>query len=261
MPFVDAPDGPVEVLVNGHGRPTTVFAHGLASGIAETRPFGSAVVGTRVFLHFRGHGASPAPIAGWTYSVLCSELDAVVERYVATRGLGISLGAGALLLSAWSAPARYERLVFVLPSTIDRPRHDAAAMRMQRMAELVDRGDLDGLAAGLVAEQPIGARERPDVALWARRQAERLAHTSAGLALRELPTAHPLAPGSDLSAIECPALVLGQEGDEAHPAGIARELAERLPRGALRLFDPGGLVWTHRAEVRDLVSTFLNQSP
>src|SRR3954454_15874353 len=36
--------------------PTTVFAHGLAGSIADTRPLGSAVAGRKVFFHFRGHG-------------------------------------------------------------------------------------------------------------------------------------------------------------------------------------------------------------
>jgi hypothetical protein len=52
--------GDVEVLVTGSGSPVTVFGHGLAGSIAETRPFGSGVRGTRAFLHFRGHGATPS---------------------------------------------------------------------------------------------------------------------------------------------------------------------------------------------------------
>ena len=47
--------------MTGPGEPVTVFAHGLAGSIDETRPFGSGVRGSRVFLHFRGHGATSAP--------------------------------------------------------------------------------------------------------------------------------------------------------------------------------------------------------
>ena len=39
---------------------------------------------------------------------------------------------------------------------------------MQTRAELVEHRDLAGLAASLVAEQPTGVRDRPDVRLWAR---------------------------------------------------------------------------------------------
>jgi pimeloyl-ACP methyl ester carboxylesterase len=258
VPFVDTPRGPIEVLATGRGAPVTVFAHGLASSISETRPFGSGVGGTRVFLHFPGHEATPARPSSWTYPALAAELRAVVDAYGASRGLGVSLGAGALLLDAWSRPASYERLVLVLPSAIDRPRHDGAVRRLQRMAALVDGGDVEGLAADLVAQQPSAARDRPDVAVWAHRQATRLVHTAVGRALHDLPAAHPLESGADLAAIRCRVLVLGQEGDEAHPAAIARELAQRLPDVSLHVFDAGGLVWTHRAEVRGLVSSFLN---
>ncbi len=257
-PLIDGPEGHVETLVTGHGEPVTVFAHGLASSIDETRPFGSGVEGSRVFFHFRGHGATIGPESPWTYPALQSELHAVVRRYDARRALGVSLGAGVVLAAAAAWPGTFDRLVLVLPSTIDRPRHDAATRRMQGMAELVEHRDLAALADSLVAEQPRGVRGRADVTLWASRQARRLTDTTVARALRELPPQHPLERGADLSAIGCPVLVIGQQDDEAHPAAVARELAERLPAATLRIFDGEGLVWGHRAELRELVSSFLN---
>ncbi|MGH3472343.1 MAG: alpha/beta fold hydrolase, partial [Nocardioidaceae bacterium] len=88
MPFVEGPDGPLEVLVRGGGEPTTVFAHGLAGAIDETRPFASGVSGTKVFFHFRGHGASRGSESPWTYAALEGELLAVTKCLGATRGLG-----------------------------------------------------------------------------------------------------------------------------------------------------------------------------
>lgn len=258
MTLIAGPEGPLEVLVSGSGVPATVFAHGLASSIDETRPFGSGVRGSRVFLHFRGHGATLGPETPWTYAALQTELLSVVSRYDARRGLGVSLGAGVLLRAAWNDPAAFERLVFVLPSTIDRPRHDLAVRRMEGMARLVEERDLEALAAALVAEQPAAVRERPDVAVWAGRQARRLSDTSVARALRELPSQHPLPRGADLSRITCPVLVVGQDDDDAHPAALARELAARLPGASVRVFDGVGLVWGHRTELRSLISTFLN---
>ena len=257
-PLIDGPDGHVETLVTGRGEPVTVFAHGLAASIDETRPFGSGVEGSRVFFHFRGHGATVGPESPWTYAALRSELSAVVTRYAARRALGVSLGAGVVLAAAHATPGAFERLVLVLPSTIDRPRHDAATRRMQEMAELVEHRDLAGLAESLVAEQPAGVRDRADVALWASRQARRLTDTTVARALRELPPQHPLELGADLSAISCPVLVIGQQDDEAHPASLAAELAERLPAATHRIFDGDGLVWGHRAELRELIGSFLN---
>jgi 3-oxoadipate enol-lactonase len=256
--LVDGPDGPLEVLVTGSGQPVTVFAHGLASSIDETRPFGSGVRGTRVFFHFRGHGRSHAQESDWSYASLASELLAVVRQHTARRALGVSLGAGAILAAAYRHPGQFDKLVLALPGALDRPRDDPAIHRMHAMARLVETGDLDALRDQLVADQPIGAQSRSDVAAWAGRRARSLAGTDVARALAVLPAGHPLEPGADLSAISCPVLVVGQEGDAAHPADLARETADRLPHAQLHIFDSAGLVWAHRAELRELVSTFLN---
>ena len=258
MPLVDGPEGyPVEIRVTGSGEPVTVFGHGLAESIDETRPFGSGVPGTRVFFHFRGHGATVGPEESWTYAGLAEELRAVADRFGARRALGVSLGAGALLRACWLDPRRFDRVVFVLPGMIDRPRSDPAIERMLGMAALIEQRDAEGLADALVAQQPVGARTRPDVQLWAARRAQRLLGTTVGRGMRELPLLFPVPTGADLSSVDVPALVIGQRGDEAHPFEVADELASRLPHATLRIFDEGGLIWAHRTELRALLSTFL----
>ena len=244
--------------MRGTGSPVTVFAHGLAGSIEETRPFGSGVHGTRVFFSFRGHGASAGGSAPWTYDALAAELRAVATTYGAHRALGVSLGAGALLRDTVERPGAYDRLVFVLPATLDSRRTDAAVRRMQERAALVARGDVDELADSLVDEQPEMVRARPDVLVWARRQAERLARSEVSAALRELPDQHPLGSRTGLAAVRCPALVVGQEGDAAHPAEVARDLAAALPDARSEIFPPGGVLWTHRTALRALIAGFLN---
>lgn len=258
MPLIEGPEGPIETLVTGSGSPVTVFAHGLAGSMSETRPFGSGVRGTRVFFHFRGHGATIGSEAEWSYRAAAAELAAVASAQGARRGLGISLGAGALMVAAVSDPDAFERLVLVLPATIDQPRTDAVVDLMRARAELVEHRDVEGLAASLVREQPAGVRTRPDVRLWAGRQAQRLTSTTVARALRELPPQHPLSARTELAAIRCPVLVVGQEGDLAHPAATARELAGLLPAADLEIYDDRGLMWTHRAAVRRRIATFLN---
>jgi pimeloyl-ACP methyl ester carboxylesterase len=258
VPLLQTADTLVDYLVTGRGEPVTVFAHGLAGAIDETRPFGSGVRGTRAFLHFRGHGASSAPETPWTYSALAAELLAVADHVGATRALGVSLGAGALLGLVSQRPERFERVVLVLPATIDRPRHDPAVERMQQMASYVEARDAEAVAGLLLAEQPEGARELPDVAVWARRQARRLMDTSVARALRELPAAYPLDDRSVLDRVDAPVLVVGQHGDDAHPAKVAEELADALPNARLSVFDAGGVLWTHRRELRELIGGFLN---
>ncbi len=258
MPLIAGPGGPIECLVRGSGAPTTVFAHGLAGSIDETRPFGSGVEGTRVFFHFRGHGATVGGGGRWHYESLAGELRAVVTTFGATRGLGVSLGSGAVLRAAVSAPHLFDRLVLVLPAAIDQPRTDPAVARLQHQAELIEQRDLAGLAAALIAELPASVQDRPDVRLWAARQSRRLSATSVAQALRELPSQHPLDSRDGLAAVSCPVLLIGQEDDTAHPAVVARELAELLPNAEVTIVAGGGLVWSHRAELRALITGFLN---
>jgi 3-oxoadipate enol-lactonase len=259
VPLLHTADTVVDYLVTGRGEPVTVFAHGLAGAIDETRPFGSGVPGSRVFLHFRGHGASSAPETPWTYDALARELLAVADHAGATRGLGVSLGAGALLRIAAEQPRRFDRLVLVLPGALDRPRGDAATRRLHRMAEYVDSRDVAAVADLLAAEQPAPARRRPEVQAWARKQARRLMDSGVSRALRELPYQAPLEDRAVLEAVDAPVLVIGQRGDDTHPAQVAEELVAALPRGRLAMFDEDGLVWAHRRELRDLIGGFLDE--
>ncbi len=258
MPFVRGPDGPIECLVTGSGEPVTLFAHGFAGSIDETRPFGSGVLGSRVFFHFRGHGKTGAAHPTWTYGDLEAELTSVRREYGARRGLGVSLGAAALLRSAVDHHDDYERLVVILPPAIDAPRNGRAVDRVQAMAERAARGDVEGLTGLLLAEQPVEVRTRRVVQIWARAQAQRLSGEGLRDVIQKIPALFPLDDRSLLAAVTCPVLVIGQEDDEAHPSRVVSELAEALPDARAEVFAPGGVLWRHRGAVRTLVSSFLN---
>lgn len=258
MPLLPTPVGHLEYLRTGSGTPVTVFAHGLAGSIAETRPLSSGVAGTRAFLHLRGHGASSAPETDWTYPALAGELRAVADHVEATRALGVSLGAGALTALVARAPDRFQRLVLFLPAALDRPREDAALRRLETMADLVDDRDTEGVARLLLAEQPAALRVRADVTTWVRRQARVLVGTPVSRALRELPSQHPLTDRAELTAVAASVLVIAQEQDEAHPVWVAEQTAAAFPAGRLHVFGPGGALWTHRRELRTLIAGFLN---
>jgi pimeloyl-ACP methyl ester carboxylesterase len=245
-------------MVTGSGPPTTVFAPGLAGSIAETRPLGSGVHGSRVFFDFRGHGPSAVPPSPWSYAALAAELHGMADHVAATRAVGVSLGAGALAHLITDAPHRFNKLVFFLPAVLDQPRGDAARARLAEMAALVDARDVQGLAAILVAEQPAGVRGRPEVRVWAEDRARALADTAVSSALREMSAQVALADVSPLAAVLAPALVIAQHGDDAHPVQIAERLAGALGNARLRVFDADGALWTHRRELRALVAGFLN---
>jgi pimeloyl-ACP methyl ester carboxylesterase len=256
---VAGPDGPIETLVAGSGEPTTIFAHGFAGSIGETRPFASGIDGTKVFFHFRGHGLTVGAAAPWGYESLEAELSVVRAAYAARRGVGVSIGSGALLAAAVRDPGVFERLVLVLPPAIDRPREGHTLERIEAMARRADDGDIDGLTQLLLAEQPAAVRDGRMVQMWARQQATRMTGTALTSVIREVPHVFPIADRTVLAGIQCPVLVIGHEGDEAHPAELVGELVDILPNATGRVYSAGGVLWTHRSELRDLMRSFLNR--
>ena len=250
------PTGAIEYLSIGTGTPSSVFAHGMAGSIATTRPFATGVQGRKTFFHSRGHGASDAPETEWTYPALAAELRAVADKVEATRCLGVCMGAGAMCALLEQTPDRFERLVFVIPALLDAPRTDAALQRLITLAGFVEDQDLEGIAEHLRSEQPESVRDQPTVRSWAEGQARLLAGTPVSRALRALPAFVPLTDRSVLSRVTAPALVIGQEDDDVHPEHVAHELAESLPDATLEILPPGGVLWSHRARVRELISGF-----
>jgi pimeloyl-ACP methyl ester carboxylesterase len=257
-PPLDPPRALPEFTTTGAGLPATVFAPGLGGSIQTTRPFGSGVSGSRTFLQFRGQSASPEVATPWTYLALAGELQAVADEVGATQALGVSLGAGALCSLLACSPLRFERLVFVMPAVLDRPRTDEALDRMVLMARCVDDGDVDGLTALLLSGEPAAVRAQPAVQLWCRRQALVMAGTTVSAALRAIPTAVPLSDRGVLAQVTAPVLVIAQEGDLAHPVWVAEQLVSVLPHARLEVLAPGGILWRHRAAVRRLLGGFLS---
>jgi pimeloyl-ACP methyl ester carboxylesterase len=261
MSAVEGPEGSLEYLTTGSGSPATVFAHGLTGSIETTRPFGSGVGGSRTFMHFRGHGASAAVEAPWTYAALAGELRAVADHVGATRALGVSMGAGALCSLLFATPLRFERLVFVMPAVLDRPRTDDSTGRMLEMARCADDRDVEGLAALLLEGEPVQVRTQPAVQLWCRRQAAALVGTPVSRALRAMPDEVPFTDRGVLEAVTSPVLVIAQEQDPAHPVWVAEQLAGALPDARLEVLAPGGIMWSHRALMRELIGGFLLGEP
>ena len=258
---LQGPHGSIEYLTTGSGLPATVFAHGLAGSIPTTRPFGSGVRGSRTFMHFRGHGASAAVEAPWTYAGLAEDLRAVADHVGATQALGVSMGAGALCSLLEATPLRFVRLVFVMPAVLDQPREDDGLSRLAQMAGCVESGDIEALTALLLRAEPAGVRTEPDVALSCRRQAAAMVGTPVSQALRALPSAVPLTDRAVLAEVTAPALVIAQEQDPGHPVWVAEQLAAALPDARLEVMAPGGLMWRHRNVIRELIGGFLSGEP
>jgi 3-oxoadipate enol-lactonase len=248
----------LEYLVSGEGSPTTAFAHGLAGGIADTRPLGSGVVGRKVFFQFRGHGRSDSPGDDISYADLAGDLRAVSDEFGASRALGVSLGAGALCRLLAQTPDRFERVVFYLPAVLDEVRPPAAMSRAQALLEAVEAEDAPATATLLSADIPAALRDRPAAWRYIRERLDGLLRDGLAPALADLMRQVALQDRSVLRAVTAPALVIACRGDSAHSPAVAEQLAETLPNASLYIYDQPAVLWTNRTDLRTRISEFLN---
>lgn len=246
--------GGVEYVVLGSGDPVTLLAHGLGGSTAETRPLATDLAGTRVLLHFRGHGDSAPLDDGWDYDVYADDLRSVADAVGATRALGLSLGAGALLRLLTATPDRFDRLAFVLPAALDRSRVDGATARLDRLAAAMRVGDVARLTELLLQEVPAPLRGSRSARVLSERRARALAFTEPPCPRTAV---RPIEDLAVLERIRTPSLVLGQEGDELHTVAIARTLASGLPDASLHVLPAGGVFWTDRFRARELLAAHL----
>jgi len=260
MPLLETDETVLHYELHGTGEPTTVFAHGVASSIEDIRFLASGVRGTRVFFHFRGHGPSGTPEEQpglWGYPSAARDLRAVADHVEARRCLGVSLGAGAMLALLVETPDRFDRAVFVLPAGLDTLRPADPESDLAQTARLIDLGDLERLTAHLTAALPPDVAARRGVDRIMRERAERLCGSGVARAIRALPSYAPIADRAALATVTCRSLVIAHEGDETHPAAVARELAAALPAAALHVFDRPWSMLRERATLRAVVAGFL----
>lgn len=249
----------LHTLLTGSGTPVTVAAHGLGASVAETRPLLGGVHGTRVFYAARGHGGSPLPDGPFDYTALREDLAQVADAHAASRALGVSMGAGALLSLLARCPNRFDRVVLFLPAALDRPRTDDAVRRVAALAAALDAGDAEAVQRLVLAELPEDLRAQPAVAAYARTRTQYLLDSpGVAVALRALPAVTPVQDRTQLGAVTAEVLLLAQEGDPLHPAQVARDLAAVLPRARLVVFDAPGVVFRERARLRGEITAFLN---
>lgn len=246
--------GGVACTVLGEGGPVTVFAHGLGGTSAETRPLAARVPGTRVLLDFRGHGDSVALPGGWDYDLLADDLLGAADAFEATRVVGLSVGAGALLRALSRDTTRFERLAMVMPAAIDRGRDDGATLAIRRLGRAIDDGDVAAVTDLLLAELPVEIRDRRGVRLLLARRAAQLATRPAPRPRRP---DRPLPDRSVLRDVTAPTLVVAQQQDPLHCVDLAVELAAALPHARLLELPAGGVFWTATREATDALAAHL----
>ena len=263
MPLVDGPDCRLFIEVMGDGDPVTVFAHGITSSSREISPFTWRTRGTRVLFDFRGHGRSDSPpeVAGYDYPSMRRDLEFVADRFAATRALGVSMGAGALLNLLADQPERFERLLFFIPARIDEP-NPASKERYPVLAHLLETYPLEEVADRVIEapeSQPLFAA-RPAWRELMRARILGMNATGVPRALRAFVDGRP--PVSDaalLRRVEAPALVLAHENDPIHPAAVARRLGELLPNAEVRIWAEQLAMLDDFGAFADTVGSFLSE--
>ncbi|MFR9730346.1 alpha/beta fold hydrolase [Saccharopolyspora sp. MS10] len=233
------------------------MAHGLGATEGEARIPASGLPGTRVVLTFAGHGQAADPAPGyWDYGVLAEDVLAAADATGASQAVGVSLGSGALVRAAATRPERFARLALLLPAALDAGRSVPAAWALERLAEAVDAAGTDGGAAlreRVADEFPAGAElgehlERRVAAL------RRL-----GPALRSLAERSVLDDAAALRAVRADALVVTGTDDPLHPLAAGRATAAALPGARLEVLPSMAPMFTHRRELRALLTGFLGR--
>jgi pimeloyl-ACP methyl ester carboxylesterase len=262
MTMLAVGDVELHVEAEGAGDPVTVFAHGLTNSCMELAAFTPMAPGTKVRFCFRGHGHSSTPEPGaFGYADLAADLDAVASAWGATRAVGTSVGAGALVRLLAREPDRFERLVFLLPSSLEGA--IGSNSLFERTAELLETLPRDEAIEAILREsgrarnyeaQP-GLREL-DLFLW-----QDMNPVGVARAIREVVADVAIADVGELAAVRAPALVIAREGDSIHPASVARRLAEVLPDAEAIVLGSEADLLAAIPELVQRVSRFLGDDP
>jgi pimeloyl-ACP methyl ester carboxylesterase len=168
------------------------------------------------------------------------------------------MGAGALCRLLADTPGRFERIVLYLPAPLDGVRPAVARERLERLLAAVDSGEAAAVAEAVEYELPPSVRNTPTGWSHLRRRVEQLLEHPVAAQLDTL-WQEPAVPDVEaLRAFTGRALVLGCLGDDLHPVAVAERLAELLPAAELHVYDRPAVLFTHRGELRERISAFLN---
>ena len=221
MPEVRNGDVTLHVEVDGAGEPVTILAHGLTNSCRELAPFTPSLTGTAVRFCFRGHGHSSAPDHGYRFEDLASDLDAV----------DASMGAGAIMSLLEHDPTRFERIVMLLPASLDLPFTNPE--RFDGIADLLESYP-KGEAIDRILEM---SRERYERAPWLRELDlllwEDMNPVGVARAIREVVRDVSISDRELLRKVESPVLMICREGDSIHPAALGQILHELFPNSEL----------------------------
>ncbi|MCA1832065.1 MAG: alpha/beta fold hydrolase [Actinomycetota bacterium] len=258
--MIPGPDCALNVEVLGAGEPVTLFAHGITGSTDELMPLASPMHGTRVLMDFRGHGASESPheVAGYDHPAMRRDVEHVADRFGASRAVGLSMGAGAILNLLSDNPQRCERVVLVTPASIDGPNKAAAGLFLEMADRLENKGLDDVLAWSLEGSAALIAR-RPQWGALIRERVSRMNTAGVPRTLRAYVHGRPpVTDASTLQRVTAPILILANEGDPIHDDAVARRLATLLPNARLKTWPEPLAMFDDTDALSNLIARFLD---
>lgn len=258
MPDLIIEDATLHVEVDGEGEPVTVLAHGLTNSCRELAQLTPLVPGTKVRFCFRGHGHSSSPERGYRFADFARDLDAVATEYGARYAFGTSLGAGAIGHLVTRDPDRFERIVLLLPAGLDRRfRHKD---RLLHTAALIEGKPKEEAIESILAdrERTQSYLDYPFLRDMDRMLLADLNPVGLPRAIREVIEDAPVGDREELRAIATPTLVIAREGDEIHPAEVARTICELMPNAELMMFPDGRSMYEGITAIVERVRLFLS---
>ncbi|HYY08163.1 MAG TPA: alpha/beta hydrolase [Actinomycetota bacterium] len=231
MPEVRNGDVTLHVEVDGSGEPVTVLAHGLTNSCRELAPFTPSLAGTAARFCFRGHGHSSSPDSGYGFADLASDLDVIARAYGASNAIGTSMGAGAIMRLLQDDPDRFEKIVMLLPASLDVPFEHPE--RFDGIADLLETYPKDEAIERILAMNGDRYERAPwlrelDLLLWADMNPAGVAR-----AIREVTRDVSISDRELLRKVESPVLLICREGDVIHPAELGRVLDDLFPNSQL----------------------------
>jgi len=231
MPEVRNGDVTLHVEVDGSGEPVTVLAHGLTNSCRELAPFTPSLERTAVRFCFRGHGHSSSPERGYGFTELASDLDLVAHTYGARNAIGTSMGAGAIMRLLQDDPSRFERIVMLLPASLDVPFEHPE--RFDGIADLLETYPKDEAIERILTMNGDRYERAPwlrelDLLLW-----EDMNPAGVARAIREVTRDVSISDRELLRRVDAPVLLICREGDLIHPAQLGVILHDLFPRSEL----------------------------
>jgi pimeloyl-ACP methyl ester carboxylesterase len=261
VPELVLPDVTLHLEVDGEGDPVIVVAHGITNSCRELAMLTPFVPGTKVRFCFRGHGHSSSPLHGYRFADFARDLRAVADAYGARMAVGTSLGAGVIGTIVQDEPDRFDRIVLLLPATLDAvdPASQTRAAVL-RTVELVESSSSKEEAIERIMSEPARMANYAK-APWQRdvdyQWLSQINMEGTPRAIRELLDDTPLRDRRDLKRVLAPTLIIARRGDPIHPADVAETIADLMPNAELLMFDDGEDLYVAIPRIMARVSEFV----